>query len=811
MKQKIRTTLHIILVVCLVSSILTTPATAFLWDGNWNDGESDNTDTTGPSATTCEAGYSEDYNGDVSFYPGIRNIRAPFNEIVVTIEPAGTVGADSTTLCEDMGSASTKFQLFMEGEPLTEPRIVGGFDNIDDERILTVPIPENIDQNTEKKFQVITKNHASTFNYDDYQKTKEVDDWKFQEAVRNENWVFPVITDDSGDKVVSSIEYTDLWYEMTTLNEENDQYKILRNQLNATTGSTETAGATFLLGARETIDRGAITQTPKRHTYTWNKQIEHRSIENDVKIYLPEKLITKDNPVIGATGVEFVTIDPHTQYIDSDGSSQFFSTSSTTEYINRKPEVTIAATEGRIEARQTVLEESGTEGNPTDYKVEYSIASKNVDRNLTVLSPGNPEIDPKVYQDAFGRNDVTTQDVNITNVSSNITAGDEIKFDIDYEINATEKIEEYTRTATARTNDKGEFIGYDYGPWILSNTSYKDYQTSKSKTTTKTLYDPKAYVKYNKFERQGKLFLYMNVNTTQPIAGFSPQYYGSTTTDGEPTEVVTMPNMYFSRSVPRFRGTLSQDDILPVTHGTTPSGVKPSLDRKYAEDIDLLATRGEQGTYSDPDDIDMPIESNRVTEVDNVTVYAQYDNANFNKNRITFDSIIPDTDVRVNTTMDKSLGESNASTVTTLVNTQEKQNGKTEVNVKTIRENGSRLPTAKYNHTHIRVSVGGDDHRINTTEPSGTGSIVVDPVPPEMISVKLITDTESAKQADDPIFLGYLVTKQLSYTAISNFEGNVMAIFTSVIQQFLWYFLPAMLLLSVVTKGITGEWIPYID
>lgn len=761
MKLKLSHSLiRVFIITCLLVGIFSTPTAGFFWGGG----------------DACAANNGVNYD--------IRQVGIGNDEAEITIRNTGRNQGNETV------------QYLAEGTPIAEKQV--GL-NPDEETVVTIIDP----QITSENYTIITPHDQLGADLE-YSGGCEIQEIEGDDGPSN--WDIPNNTDTDGSNVLSPVRYTDLWYGITILDENSEQYKILEDSLDENLGNTP--GSQFILRARDEIDAGAITSTPKAHTYTWNEQIDEREIENDMDKYIQDTKIDEDSPVVGKTGAEIISIDPHTTFIEPNGPSSLFDTARTIKYINRNPEVTIGATETEYSARSDEIYGTGDKGDPRNKKTEYSIESSTVNKELIVKTPSNPQVDDIIISDAFSDNDITTQDVSIP---SKVKAGDPIEFKMKYEILVTEKIGDYARSARPTSNKEGDFIGYDYGSWYRYDKSTKDYSTISTETIERTLYDPQLNVEYNTYENNenNELYVFMNAESTQPIAGFTPQYGGSTTEDTDISQSIKMPNMYFSTSKPRYRGSLSKEDILPVNHGATPTGETPTTESYYADNVRVIGIEGDRGTYSDPENINMPIDSAAVTQVNEVRTYSKYTATNFRKESIRARSIIPNTSVDLRTTQ-SNIGSSNVSVVDTHITTRELDNGKTRVTLTTTKPSGVNVPTEDYTNSAVNLHVGSDTYTLNTNQ-NGRITKVVDPTPPVSIRAVVETNQEAAIANDNDVLIGRMASTSINYAPVKNLEGNLLGIITAALRRFLWWFFPAITLLSVVTKAITGEWIPYLN
>lgn len=617
---------------------------------------------------------------------------------------------------------------------------------------------------------------------------------KIEETDSETTWDIPPRIEDSG---LSSAEYTDLWYGITTIDEGTTQYEVLRQTIEENLGNTP--GSQFVLGVRsEDVD--AFTTENKPHTSEWNQELSQKEIEGDIATYLPTTQLTDDTPVIEDVGTEIMTVDPHTVYIEPNGGSNVFSDSNKRHYINRNPAITVATTDPDIEPR----DDTYGDDDPLTSKTEYSISDQTITETLVIETPS----ETRRVEDAFSGG-VLSKDVEI---SEDVPPGSDITFKVEYTVAATEKKEEFSRTASEETNEEGETVGYDYGPWERDSVSYTDYETTTTDSVTREIYDPTVNIEYDAVENSpnNQLYFQMEVKNTQPISGISPQGPRESGRNLN-TETVYHSNSFFSVSQQRYRGTFSAEGILPVRHYSTPTDTDTIKRGPYQDNVDVTSVSGLQGTYSDPSSVSLPIRSPTVMSIEQMSLFGKYNVQTFDEEAITAEPLVPNTPVEINT-QTAEFTDKDIKVVDTTIRERSTSDGEIELTIITTDESGSRISTSNYEESYVDLRVSGAPQKIETTS-DGTATTVIDPTPPTNIRGQVTTDEraladETTEQSS--ILLGTTGTASISTEQV-DLEESSLTIMTAIIRRFLWYVLPAVILLALCTKAMTDEWIPYTN
>jgi len=627
----------------------------------------------------------------------------------------------------------------------------------------------------------------------------------------NEDWTIPDRIEDSG---IGDAEYTDLWYGITVYGQDSEQYNILSDSIKENVG--ETPDSRILLQARSSYAKTS-TYNPKDHTSIWNKELSQQPTDGDVSSYLRSDEIVSDTPVITSVGVDLMTVDPHTTYISPEGRHYFGTTSQRTTYINRDPTITAALSEYTVSARDDTMGDY-----PASSKTEYSIYSQNAKRKLIVEANGGEY--RKVYNNVFDQGEVDTEDVEIPD---SVEGGDEITFEIVFNVTATELEENYHRSVTRETNEKGEFTGYDFGEWEKSGSQKHNYNTRITDQFTATVYDPQVDIRYTKKYSEEKDITnsLVEIKNDQPIGGFTAVGYGRENRDPSIARY-EYPNSFYSFSHPKYRGTFSSENILPVKHISTPSGTqvqkKTELGQQFSH---IINSEGDTGRYSNPDNVNLPIEASSVTGVNTIEIYTQHKGEYFNnvketrmegynggerEDRIEIISLVPNTEIEPNTSEDEdgSITETEVEVVQSELTVQPPNDneGNHTITITTTDTEGYTISTDRYRNGRVKLTVNGQVYYTNTD--NGEATWEGDISDPALIEAKAVTNQEAAIENESTILIGEIATATTEAPQ-PGYTSAWMNIMTGIIRRFLWYVLPVVIVLSMITEALTDNWIAY--
>lgn len=611
----------------------------------------------------------------------------------------------------------------------------------------------------------------------------------------NAEWTLP---DRAADSDITASEYADLWYGVTTYEEGSEQYNVLEASLDDEL--EESLGSQYVFSARNTSAKAFTTQY-KPHTYQWNSELESQDVRSDVITYIkPNKQVS--NARISDVGIEILSIDPHAEYLTNPRNNPVYSVNQRIKYINSAPETTVAVSDYSASARADTEDET----EPYTYKTDYSISNREVTRKLEIKDRAGTVIASSDITEGIEKEDLDIKD--------ETKAGDRLTFEVTYSVTVTEKEEEYSRGYSTYTigEPPDTSTGYDYDPWELDDTTYHEYSVSTSDTMQAVMYRPELDVEYTTLEsdrpsqQETKVLMTVENTNSQPISGFSPTLNSENAFNEEnPTQTVQYPTSFYSVSHPEYRSTFASADVLPVSHVAMPSSNEFTT-RGYAKNnVQILSSDGITSSYPNPDEVTLPIDAITVLEPNSVTVYGSYPQSEFDISTFEAEPIVPDTPVEGEIAVaeiDREIKQINIEIASRKI-----ANNEYSVAIRTTDETGARIGTEQYDTVQMTAQLPGQNSQTFDTSGNGQKTFTIETAPPEAIHAGVETEIE---QSNEPVFVGSSESYIIGTEGVDA-EGAVTNILLAIVNYSIWYFLSPVIMLALITKGLTGEWNPFFD